>query len=62
MGTLKQTMHTDALAMHAGILAKAVANSVVGSFVGDTMILCSAGSEHQDPPGANLISVVARAE
>jgi cyanuric acid amidohydrolase len=58
----RHTMHTDALSMHAGVLAKAVANSVVGSFVGDTMILCSAGSEHQGPPGANLISVVARAE
>jgi cyanuric acid amidohydrolase len=58
----RHTMHTDALAMHAGILAKAVANSVVGSFVGDTMILCSAGSEHQGPQGANLISVVARVE
>jgi cyanuric acid amidohydrolase len=58
----RHTMHTDALSMHAGILAKAVANSVVGSFVGDTMILCSAGSEHQGPPGANLISVVARVE
>jgi cyanuric acid amidohydrolase len=58
----RHTMHTDALSMHAGILAKAVANSVVGSFVGDTMILCSAGSEHQGPQGANLISVVARAE
>ncbi|NOU67700.1 amidohydrolase [Paenibacillus sp. LMG 31461] len=58
----RHTMHTDALSMHAGILAKAVANSVVGSFVGDTMILCSAGSEHQGPQGANLISVVVRAE
>jgi cyanuric acid amidohydrolase len=58
----RHTMHTDALAMHAGILAKAVANSLVGSFVGDTMILCSAGSEHQGPQGANLISVVTKVE
>ncbi len=58
----RHTMHTDALAMHSGILAKAVANAVVGSFIGDTMILCSAGSEHQGPQGANLVACVVRAE
>lgn len=57
----RHTMHTDALSMHSGILAKAVANAVVGSFVGDASILCSAGSEHQGPQGANLIAIVARA-
>ncbi|WDF02219.1 ring-opening amidohydrolase [Shouchella hunanensis] len=56
----RHTMHTDALSMHAGILAKAVANAVVGSYVGETRILCSAGSEHQGPQGANLIAPIVR--
>ncbi|GAE27959.1 hypothetical protein JCM9140_4128 [Halalkalibacter wakoensis JCM 9140] len=56
----RHTMHTDALAMHAGILAKAVANAVVGSYVGETRILCSAGSEHQGPQGCNLVAPVVR--
>lgn len=57
----RHTIHSDALSMHSGIVAKAVANAVVGSFVGDAAILCSAGSEHQGPQGSNLISVVVRA-
>ncbi|WP_078393660.1 ring-opening amidohydrolase [Shouchella patagoniensis] len=58
----RHTMHTDALSMHAGILAKAVANAVVGSYVGETRILCSAGSEHQGPQGANLVAPILRVE
>jgi cyanuric acid amidohydrolase len=54
----RHTMHTDALSMHAGIMAKAAANAVVGSYVGDATILCSAGSEHQGPQGSNLIAAV----
>ncbi|MFS0726816.1 ring-opening amidohydrolase [Paenibacillus sp. 1P07SE] len=57
----RHTMHTDALSMHSGILAKAVAHAVVGGVVGDATILCSAGSEHQGPQGANLIAVIAEA-
>ena len=57
----RHTMHSDALSMHSGILAKAVAHAVVGGVVGDATILCSAGSEHQGPQGANLIAVVAEA-
>lgn len=56
----RHTMHSDALSMHAGILAKAVANAVVGSVVNDASILCSAGSEHQGPKGANLLAVIAK--
>lgn len=56
----RHTMHTDALAMHSGILAKAVANAVVGSYIGETRILCSAGSEHQGPQGSNLVAPVVR--
>lgn len=57
----RHTMHSDALSMHAGILAKAVANAVVGSVVNDASILCSAGSEHQGPRGANLLAIIAKA-
>jgi cyanuric acid amidohydrolase len=57
----RHTIHSDALSMHAGIVAKAVANAVVGSFVGDAAILCSAGSEHQGPQGSNLIALVVKA-
>ncbi|MFC6333262.1 ring-opening amidohydrolase [Paenibacillus septentrionalis] len=57
----RHTMHSDALSMHAGILAKAVANAVVGSVVNDASILCSAGSEHQGPRGANLLALIAKA-
>jgi cyanuric acid amidohydrolase len=57
----RHTIHSDALSMHSGIVAKAVAHAVVGGLVGDAAILCSAGSEHQGPRGANLIAVVAEA-
>lgn len=57
----RHTIHSDALSMHSGIVAKAVAHAVVGSFVGDAAILCSAGSEHQGPKGANLIAAVVEA-
>lgn len=56
----RHTMHSDALAMHAGIVAKAVANAIVGSYIGETRILCSAGSEHQGPQGSNLIAPIVR--
>ena len=55
----RHTMHTDFLAGYAGIIAKAVINAVVGSLIGDTMILASAGWEHQGPKGASLLAVIA---
>ncbi len=55
----RHTMHSDFLAGYAGIIAKAVVNSVVGSLVGDSMVLASAGWEHQGPRGSNLIAVIA---
>ncbi len=54
----RHTLHSDFLAGYAGILAKAVANAVVAAAVGDPMILASAGSEHQGPPGANLLAAL----
>ena len=58
----RHTIKTDFLAGYAGIQAKAVAHAIVASLVGDTMILASAGSEHQGPLGANLLAVVVEAE
>jgi len=54
----RHTINSDFLAGQAGIMAKAVANAVVASVVGDPMILASAGAEHQGPTGANLITVL----
>jgi len=58
----RTTMKSDFLAGYAGIFAKAVINAIVGSMIGDTMILASAGYEHQGPLGANLVAVIARME
>jgi cyanuric acid amidohydrolase len=58
----RHTMHTDFLAGYAGIIAKAVINGIVGSLIGDTMILASAGWEHQGPRGASLLAVIAKSE
>lgn len=55
----RHVLHSDFLAPFAGIQAKAVAHAVVASVAGDTFFLASAGSEHQGPPGANLICVIA---
>lgn len=57
----RHTMFSDFLSGYAGIIAKAVINSVVGSLVGDSMVLASAGWEHQGPRGSNLIAVIAEA-
>lgn len=57
----RHVLHSDFLAPFSGIQAKAVAHAVVASIVGDTMFLASAGAEHQGPPGANLICVIAEA-
>ena len=56
----RHTIHSDFLAGYAGIMAKAVANAVVASVVGDTMILASAGFEHQGAPGSNLVAAIVR--
>lgn len=58
----RHTMHSDFLAGYAGIVAKAVANAVVASVVGDPMILASAGYEHQGAPGSNLVAAIVDVE
>lgn len=54
----RHTIHSDFLAGYAGITAKAVANAVVASVVGDPMILASAGNEHQGARGSNLVAAI----
>jgi cyanuric acid amidohydrolase len=54
----RHTMHSDFLAGYASIMAKVVANAIVGALVGDPMVLASAGAEHQGPPGANLVAAL----
>lgn len=58
VGDRRHTMHSDFLAGYAGIMAKAVANAIVASVVGDTMILASAGNEHQGARGSNLVAAI----
>lgn len=57
----RHVVHSDFLAPFSGIRAKAVAHAIVATIVGDTMFLASAGAEHQGPPGANLVCVIAKA-
>jgi cyanuric acid amidohydrolase len=56
----RHTLHTDLLAAYPGHLAKAVAHATVAAIAQDTLLLASAGAEHQGRPGSNLLSVVAR--
>lgn len=58
----RTTMKSDFLAGYQGIISKAVVNAVVGSMIGDTMILASAGFEHQGPLGSSLVAVIAKAD
>jgi len=58
----RHVLHSDFLAPFSGIQAKAVAHAIVATIVGDTMFLASAGAEHQGPPGANLVCVIAEAK
>lgn len=57
----RHTMMSDFLSGYSGIIAKAVVNSVVGALVGDSMVLASAGWEHQGPRGSNPLAVIAEA-
>lgn len=58
----RHTIHSDFLAGYAGIMAKAVANAVVASVVGDPMILASAGNEHQGARGSNLVAAIVQVD
>ena len=56
----RTTMKSDYLAGYQGVFAKAVINAIVGALIGDTMILASAGYEHQGPLGANLVAAIVK--
>jgi cyanuric acid amidohydrolase len=58
----RHTMHSDYLAAYAGVFAKAVVNAIIGAIVGDTMILASAGFEHQGKRGANLVAAIGKVD
>lgn len=58
----RTTLKSDFLAGYQGIIAKAVINAIVGAMIGDTMILASAGFEHQGPLGANLVAAIVKVE
>lgn len=58
----RTTMKSDYLQSYQGVFAKAVINAIVGAMIGDTMILASAGYEHQGPHGANLVNAIVRVE
>lgn len=58
----RTTMKSDFLSGYAGIISKAVLNAVVGSIVGDSMILASAGFEHQGPLGSSLVAAIVNVE
>lgn len=58
----RTTMKSDYLSGYAGVISKAVLNAVVGSFVGDSMILASAGFEHQGPHGSSLVAAIVNME
>lgn len=58
----RHTMGSDFLSGHAGIMAKAVINAIAGAVIGDTMLLASAGWEHQGPRGSNLVSLIAKVD
>lgn len=65
MGSIRgrrTTMKSDYLSSYQGVFAKAVINAIVGAMVGDTMILASAGYEHQGPLGANLVAAIVKAD
>jgi cyanuric acid amidohydrolase len=65
MGSIRgrrTTMKSDFLAGYQGIIAKAVINAIVGAMIGDTMILASAGFEHQGPLGSNLVAAIVTAD
>lgn len=55
----RHTMKTDLLASYSGHVAKAVAHATVSAIAQTPLVLGNAGSEHQGPPGGNLVCVVA---
>ncbi len=55
----RHTMRSDFLSAFSGHQAKAVVHAILSSISGTTQVLANAGPEHQGPPGANLICIIA---
>lgn len=55
----RHTIATDLLAGYTGHVAKAVAHATVAGIAQTPLVLGNAGYEHQGPPGANLVCVIA---
>jgi cyanuric acid amidohydrolase len=58
-GGRRHTMGSDFLNGFAGHVSKAVVHANVAAIAQDTLVLASAGAEHQGAPGSNLVCVIA---
>lgn len=56
----RHTLLGDLLGGYSGHVAKALAHASVAAIAQNTLLLASAGAEHQGRPGSNLLCVVAR--
>ncbi len=57
----RNAMLSDYLWSFSGMQTKAIAQAVIAAFTGSPLILTASGSEHQGPPGGNVVTVFARA-
>lgn len=56
----RHTLQGDLLGSYSGHVAKALAHNTVAAIAQNTLLLASAGAEHQGQPGSNLLCVIAR--
>lgn len=56
----RHTLTGDLLGGYSGHVAKALAHASVAAIAQNTLVLASAGAEHQGRPGSNLLCVIAR--
>ena len=56
----RNAMLSDYLWSFSGMQTKAIAHAIIAALVGDPLVLSASGSEHQGPPGGNVVTVFAR--
>ncbi len=56
----RNAMLSDYLWSFSGMQTKAIAHAVVAAMIGDPLVMSASGSEHQGPPGGNVVTVFAR--
>ena len=56
----RNAMLSDYLWSFSGMQTKAIAHAVVAALIGDPLVMSASGSEHQGPPGGNVVTVFAR--